>query len=69
MCAKLYPCEWQRGGSSGLSVCRRQFGVAYRFLGVFVENGKWKRLACHPLLAVVMYLERFMVGLVYLLKR
>ena len=51
------------------SVCRRQFGVGYRFLGVFVEKGKWKRLVRHPVLAAVMYLERVLVGVVYLLKR
>ena len=38
----------------------------YRFVGVFVEKGKWKRLLRHPILACVMYFERFAVGLVYL---
>ena len=49
--------------------CRRQFGVAYRFFGVFVEDGKWRRLARHPVLAAVMYFERFLVGVVYLVNR
>jgi len=47
-------------------VCRRQFGLAYRYFGVFTEKGKWKRLMAHPILAVVMYFERVLVGLTYL---
>ena len=50
-------------------ICRKQFGLNYRFLGVFVEKGKWRRLIMHPILAVVMYFERFMVGLTYLINR
>ena len=48
---------------------KKQFGLYYRFLGVFVENGKWKKLVRHPILAFVMYFERFAVGLTYLLNR
>jgi len=48
---------------------KKQFGLYYRFFGVFVENGKWRRLLRHPLLALVMYAERFCVGLTYLLNK
>ena len=48
---------------------KKQFGLSYRFLGVFIENGKWKKLVRHPILAVVMYFERFAVGFTYLLNR
>ena len=48
---------------------KKQFGLYYRFLGVFIENGKWKKLVRHPILAIVMYFERFAVGLTYLLNR
>jgi len=51
------------------AICRKQFGLAYRFFGVFVENGKWKKLLRHPILAVVMYAERILVGITYLLNR
>jgi glycosyltransferase involved in cell wall biosynthesis len=27
---------------------KKQFGIYYRYLGVFVENGKWKKLIRHP---------------------
>jgi len=45
---------------------KRQFSPWYRFVGVFVEKGKWKRLLRHPILACVMFFERFAVGVVYL---
>lgn len=48
---------------------KKQLGVGYRFFGVFVENGKWRRLVRHPVLAAVMYAERFLVGLTYLIHR
>ena len=48
---------------------KKQFGLYYRFLGVFIENGKWKKLVRHPILAFVMYFERFAVGLTYLINR
>ena len=51
------------------AVCRRQFGLWYRYFGVFVEKGKWKRLLRHPILAAVMYAERIAVGFTYLLNR
>ena len=50
-------------------ICRKQFGLYYRFLGVFIENGKWRKLIRHPILAFVMYFERFSVGLTYLVSR
>ena len=59
-----YRAKWNDDGT-----CRRQFGLAYRFFGVFVENGKWKRLLCHPVLAAVMYMERIAVGFTYLMNR
>ena len=48
---------------------RRQLGIGYRFLGVFVEHGKWRRALRHPLLMASIYLERAIVGARYLLRR
>ncbi|MBQ7251559.1 MAG: glycosyltransferase [Kiritimatiellae bacterium] len=48
---------------------RRQFSVWYRFFGVFLENGKWRRFFAHPFLAAGMYLLRFLVGATYLRRR
>ena len=56
-----YQAKWK-----GHPALKRQFGLCYRYLGVFVENGKWRRLVRHPVLAAVMYFERIAVGAVYL---
>ena len=44
---------------------KKQLGARYRLLGVFIENGKWKKLIRHPLLTIGMYLLKFMVGITY----
>ena len=59
-----YQAKW-----SGHPALKKQFGFGYRYLGVFAENGKWKRLLRHPVLAGVMYLERILVGFTYLINR
>ena len=51
------------------AVMRRQFGLGYRFFGVFVEHGKWKRVLRHPLLFAVMMGERLAVAWTYLRNR
>jgi glycosyltransferase involved in cell wall biosynthesis len=59
-----YQAKWK-----GHPAVKRQFSPWYRFVGVFVEKGKWKRLLRHPILAAVMYFERVAVGIVYLVNR
>lgn len=59
-----YQAKWK-----GHPALRRQFGLGYRYFGVFVEGGKWRRLVRHPILALVMYCERVAVGATYLLNR
>ena len=44
---------------------KKQFGLWYRYFVVFLENGKWKKLLRHPLLAGGMFTLRFLVGLDY----
>ena len=58
-----YQAKWK-----GHQALKRQFGFFYRYFGVFVEHGKWRRLLRHPILAAVMYLERIAVGFTYLLS-
>lgn len=48
---------------------QRQLGMRYRLWGVFVEQGKWRRLLAHPFLAGGMYFLRFFVGLSYVWAR
>ncbi|MDP1845624.1 MAG: glycosyltransferase [Candidatus Moranbacteria bacterium] len=47
---------------------KKQFGFYYRFIGVFVENGKWKKLLRHPILTAGMYFLKFLVGIKFLLR-
>ena len=60
----LYMEKWGRNDPD----VRKQLGLGYRYLGVFVEQGKWKRLLRYPLLAVGMYGLRICVGVVYLTR-
>lgn len=48
---------------------KRQFSPFYRFFGVFVEKGKWKKILRHPILFAGVLFERFSVGVTYLLNR
>ncbi len=48
---------------------KKQFGFFYRFLGVFLEKGKWIKLLSHPLLTSGMYFLRFMVGTRFFLRK
>jgi glycosyltransferase involved in cell wall biosynthesis len=59
---EVYISKWGKNDPD----IRRQFGFYYRFIGVFVEDGKWKELISHPVLALGMYWLRFLVGLNYL---
>lgn len=59
-----YRAKWK-----GHPALKKQFGLGYRYFGVFVENGKWKRLLRHPILSAVMYFERILVGLTYLVNK
>jgi glycosyltransferase involved in cell wall biosynthesis len=60
-----YISKWGKNDSE----IRKQFGFRYRYLGVFIENGKWKRLLVHSLLAGGMILLRLAVGLMYISSR
>ena len=45
---------------------KKQLGFYYRLIGVFIEQGKWKKLIRRPVLTLGMYYLRFRVGLRYL---
>lgn len=50
-------------------ICRRQFGIGYRYFGIFFGCGNWKKTIRHPILFSIMMLERVAIGVVYLLNR
>jgi glycosyltransferase involved in cell wall biosynthesis len=59
-----YATKWNND-----AVVRKQLGFAYRFFGVFLEHGKWRRLLAHPLLTGGMYFLRFLVGCTFLRRK
>lgn len=48
---------------------KKQLGFFCRFFGIFIEQGKWRRLLKHPVLTLGMYFLRFLVGANYLVHR
>lgn len=59
-----YRAKWP-----GHPAVKKQFSAYYRFIGVFVEQGKWRRLLRHPILFAAVLFERFAVGIVYLANK
>lgn len=45
---------------------KKQFGFYYRYLGVFIENKKWKKILRHPFLSFGLFILKVLVGLKYL---
>lgn len=63
--AERYMAKWPADDPD----IRRQYGLSYRFFGVFMENGKYRRLLKRPLLAAGMYFLRFLVGATFLARK
>jgi glycosyltransferase involved in cell wall biosynthesis len=59
---KKYVRKW----GSNDSETKKQVGVWYRLMGVFIEKGKWKKLVRHPLFTVAMYCLRLSVAIGYI---
>ena len=62
---KKYIAKWPKNDSD----IKKQLGFYYRFIGVFTENGKWKKIIRHPILTLGMYFLRVMVGLGYIINK
>lgn len=58
----------QKWGANDTEI-KKQFGMQYRLFGVFLENGKWKKVIMHPGKSCGLYLLRFMVGITYVINR
>ncbi len=56
-----YFTKWGRD-----AITKKQFGLWYRYFGVFLEQGKWKRFLSRPIHVLALYCLRFAVGIVYL---
>lgn len=55
----------QKWGSKDSEIAK-QTGAIYRLIGVFIENGKWKKLIHHPILTISMYYLRLRVAWTYI---
>lgn len=60
-----YINKWGREDSD----IKKQFGFYYRFFGVFIEDGKWRKLIENFHLMLGMYFLRFLVGVSFVLKK
>ncbi|KXK07457.1 MAG: PGL/p-HBAD biosynthesis glycosyltransferase [Microgenomates bacterium OLB22] len=45
---------------------KKQLSPWYRYVGVFMENNRWKKVVAHPILTIAMLTLRLLVGLTYL---
>jgi len=48
---------------------QKQFGFFYRYIGIFVEKGKWKKIISNPFLSLFMFTVRIFLGAMYLSKK
>lgn len=46
---------------------KKQFGLWYRYFGVFLENGKWKKMIRYPVSAISLLILKILIGYRYLL--
>jgi glycosyltransferase involved in cell wall biosynthesis len=48
---------------------KKQLGLKYRYFFVFVEEGRWTKLARSPLISCAMFGLRLLVGIIYLVVK
>lgn len=60
--AEDYINKWGRQDND----IKKQFGLKYRYCGVFIEDGKWKKMIKHPLLTFGVMSLRVMIGIIYI---
>lgn len=61
----LYINKW---GKNDLAI-KKQFGFRYRYIDVFFENGKWKKLINQPGLSFCMFGSKILFGLFFIFFR
>lgn len=57
-----YISKWGRDDPS----VKKQFGFWYRYVQVFFESGKWKKILAHPILYLSVLGIKFFIGFIYL---
>jgi len=61
--------DYYRNKWNNDAIIKKQLGVRYRFFGVFVENGKWKKSIARPHMMIAFWAYKFLVGMAYLSGR
>ena len=65
----LYKAKWKKKDLKAYNeVVKKQFGIYYRLIGIFIENGKWRKLIPNFHLYIFVLLTKILVGLMYLFK-
>lgn len=65
--AKVFGDYINKWGKNDIDI-KKQLGFYYRFFGVFIEDGKWRKLVREPKFTLGMYFLRFLVGWQYFKK-
>jgi hypothetical protein len=65
---KSYYCQWFGEYKRRHGNCP-ELSPTYRFWGVFMENGKWKKVVRHPILFISVLFLKFLIGVSYICAR
>ena len=60
-----YITKWGRDDAT----IRKQLGIWYRYFWLFIRDGQWKKLLCHPILAGGIFFLRICVGFIYIVNK
>jgi glycosyltransferase involved in cell wall biosynthesis len=61
--------QYVKKWGSNDSILRKQLGFKYRFLQVFIENKKYKKVLQNPHLMLVLWVQLFVVGVIFSIVR
>lgn len=64
-----YQNKWKNKGYIYSSIIKKQYGLFYRLIGVFVEKGKYKKILKKFYLFIPMLSLRVLVGTFYIFKK
>ncbi len=61
---QVYRTKWKDNAD-----VKKQFSPYYRFIGVFIEHNKWKKVVTHPFLFLCVIMLKCFVGLQFVLTK
>ncbi len=50
-------------------IIKKQLGIYYRYVGVFFENGRWKKVLRNPWLFIQVFVLKILAGIVFLMSK